>query len=44
MNQVLGVLTWHPTASELSYWHTPRDHSGAVAMPGTQNATVTLHA
>ncbi|GAX49528.1 DDE transposase [Streptomyces olivochromogenes] len=29
------------TASELSHWHTPHDHSGAVAVPGEQIATVT---
>ncbi|MFJ9483767.1 hypothetical protein ACIRRI_54450 [Streptomyces mirabilis] len=29
------------TASELSHWHTPRDHSGAVAVPGEQIAAVT---
>ncbi|MFF8373529.1 hypothetical protein ACF05W_32615 [Streptomyces lydicus] len=31
-------------ASELSHWHTPPDHSGAVAMLGGQIATITLHA
>ncbi len=29
------------TASELSHGHTPRDHSGAVAVPEEQIATVT---
>lgn len=31
------------TASELSHWHTPRDHPGAVATPGRQITTVTHH-
>ncbi|MFJ8025319.1 MBL fold metallo-hydrolase [Streptomyces sp. NPDC096311] len=29
------------TASELSHWHTPHDHSGAAAVPGEQIATIT---